>query len=131
MLMSPRVSSAPAPAAKKPKADDASKIKVVVRKRPLSKKERENSAGSIIEVHPRLSGMPAALTVHEPKLKVDLTAYTETHKFLYDEVFDEQIGNAAVYASTARPLINKLFETKQSSTCGSAMRRLLTVAIRK
>ena len=117
MLMSPRVSSAPAPAAKKPKADDASKIKVVVRKRPLSKKERENSAGSIIEVHPRLSGMPAALTVHEPKLKVDLTAYTETHKFLYDEVFDEQIGNAAVYASSARPLINKLFETKQSSTC--------------
>ena len=85
--------------------------------RPLSKKELAETPGSIIEVYPQLVGMPAALTVYEPKLKVDMTAYTEQHKFLYDSVFDEDVGNLEVYRSTAAPLINRVFEHGQSSTC--------------
>ena len=67
--------------AKKPRTDE-SRIKVVVRKRPLSKSERQTTQGSIIEVHeaPPTGGPSANLTIHEPKLKVDMTAYTEQHK---------------------------------------------------
>ena len=31
----------------------------------------------------------AALTVWEPKVKVDLTRYTEKHEFAFDDVFPE------------------------------------------
>ena len=55
--------------------------------------------------------------MHEPKLRVDLTAYTEQHKFLYDSVFDEGIGNRAVYKATAAPLVARLFESGSNSTC--------------
>ena len=90
---------------------------LLLSQRPLSKKELAETPGSIIEVHPQLAGMPASLTVYEPKLKVDMTAYTEQHKFLYDSLFDEDVGNLEVYRSTAAPLINRVFEHGQSSTC--------------
>ena len=64
-----------------------SRIRVVVRKRPLSRKEAEHSRGSILEVaemDPDASF--AQLIVHEPKLKVDMTAYTEQHRFNFDMV---------------------------------------------
>lgn len=85
--------------------------------RPLSKRERETSAGGIIEVHPPLAGQPHAMTVHEPKLKVDMTAYTEQHRFMYDTIFDEGVGNRDVYRASAAPLISRVFEHGQSSTC--------------
>lgn len=90
-----------------------SRIKVVVRKRPLGKKE----TGNIIEVHPQVSGQPAALTLHEPKLKVDMTAYIESHRFMYDDIFDEDASNRRVYEATAAPLISRLFTKGQTSTC--------------
>lgn len=65
------------PAVKRSKMDE-SRIKVVVRKRPLTRKEQASSAGGILQVHP--GTVPACLTLHEPKLKVDMTAYTEQHK---------------------------------------------------
>ena len=85
----------------------------MVRKRPLGKKE----TGNIIEVHPQLAGMPACLTLHEPKLKVDMTAYIESHKFAYDDVFDEGTSNRSVYEATAAPLISRVFTKGQTSTC--------------
>ena len=86
---------------------------MVVRKRPLQKKE----TGNVIEVHPQLAGQPACLTLHEPKLKVDMTAYIESHKFLYDDIFDDGSSNRAVYDATAAPLISRLFTKGTTSTC--------------
>ena len=37
------------------------------------------------------------LVVHEPKVKVDLTKYTEEHDFFFDEVLDETASNQQVY----------------------------------
>ena len=104
---------------KKPRtAADSDRIKVVVRKRPLSQKERDaGDSTGVIEVVPTPAGTPACMQVHEPKIKVDLTQYTEQHRFLYDDVFDETASNEAVYRSTAAPLISRIFHAGQSSTC--------------
>jgi kinesin family protein 2/24 len=36
------------------------------------------------------------LQVHEPKQKVDLTAYTEKHEFVFDAVLNDQVTNDEV-----------------------------------
>ncbi|KAI3740290.1 hypothetical protein L2E82_30716 [Cichorium intybus] len=61
--------------------NNMAKIKVVVRKRPLNKKEVSRKADDI------LSPSANSLTVDEPKLKVDLTAYAEKHDFCFDLLF--------------------------------------------
>ncbi|KAF6174679.1 hypothetical protein GIB67_008734 [Kingdonia uniflora] len=62
------------------------KIKVVVRKRPLNKKELSRREEDIVNVYEN-----AYLTIHELKLKVDLTAYVEKHEFCFDVVLDEHV----------------------------------------
>ncbi len=110
-----RASQSVAASLKKPRTTDSeSRIKVVVRKRPLSSSE---PGPGILEVVPTPMGSPACLAVHEPKVKVDMTAYTDVHQFLYDSVFDENSTNALVYAETAAPLISRIFAKGQSSTC--------------
>ena len=114
-LPSPRTSQSAVVPVKKPRTTDSeSRIKVVVRKRPLSSSEQ---GPGILQVVPTPAGSPACLAVHEPKVKVDMTAYTDVHHFLYDCVFDEQSSNALVYAETAAPLISRIFAKGQSSTC--------------
>ncbi|KAJ0035918.1 hypothetical protein Pint_24515 [Pistacia integerrima] len=66
---------------------NVAKIKVVVRKRPLNRKELSRKEDDIVSV----SGN--GLTVHEPKLKVDLTAYVEKHEFCFDAVLDQHVSN--------------------------------------
>ena len=59
-----------------------SKIFVVVRKRPLSKKEQAN--GEIDNI----SCINPNITVHECKIKVDgITKYLEDHQFYFDNTF--------------------------------------------
>ena len=73
---------------KKARLQDVSRIRVVVRNRPLSRKELEGSMASVLTV-PDSGGDefgPAELSVTEPKVKVDMTAYTEQHRFLFDAV---------------------------------------------
>lgn len=83
---------------------DASKIVVCVRKRPLSKKEKLKNDPDAIKASDN--------TVHvfEPKLKVDLTKYTEVHPFTFDMAFDENAKNQDVYSSCAKPLVQAFFE---------------------
>lgn len=83
----------------------APKIRVVVRKRPLSKKE---SKGRELDVVQTVSDQ--TLLVHEPKQKVDLTRYTETHDFTFDEVFDVDVSTEEVYRHTAQKLIAGIFK---------------------
>ena len=57
-----------------------------------------------------------AVTIHEPKVKVDLTKYVESHRFCFDEVFDENGTNEEIYAATCKPLI-PFFLNKGKATC--------------
>uniref|UniRef100_A0A2C9JU95 Kinesin motor domain-containing protein n=1 Tax=Biomphalaria glabrata TaxID=6526 RepID=A0A2C9JU95_BIOGL len=80
------------------------KIKVCVRKRPLTKRELKAREEDIVNVE-----STNTLAVNEPKLAVDLKAYTLQHEFMFDEVFDETCTNEDVYIRAARPLINCVF----------------------
>ncbi|KHN02960.1 Kinesin-like protein KIF2C [Glycine soja] len=91
--------------------NNVAKIKVVVRKRPLNKKELAKKEDDIVTVYDN-----AYLTVHEPKLKVDLTAYVEKHEFCFDAVLDENVTNDEVYRVTVEPIIPTIFE-KTKATC--------------
>ena len=106
-----------APPEKKPRTEAESRIRVVVRKRPLSRREAEETHGSVLETPPAEPNKPQCLIVHQPQLKVDMTAYVDTHKFLYDAVYDDATNNEAVYHGTAAPLISRLFASGLSSTC--------------
>ncbi|KAL5852397.1 hypothetical protein ACOSQ3_007515 [Xanthoceras sorbifolium] len=90
--------------------NNVAKIKVVVRKRPLNKKELSRKEDDIVTVSDN------ALTVHEPKLKVDLTAYVEKHEFCFDAVLDQQVSNDEVYRVTVEPIIPIIFQ-RTKATC--------------
>ncbi|TYH33680.1 hypothetical protein ES332_D13G075700v1 [Gossypium tomentosum] len=90
--------------------NNVAKIKVVVRKRPLNKKEISRKEDDIVTVDEN------ALTVHEPKLKVDLTAYVEKHEFCFDDVLDEHVTNDEVYRVTVEPIIPIIFQ-RTKATC--------------
>eukprot|EP00762_Andalucia_godoyi_P005031 ANDGO_01444.mRNA.1 Kinesin-13A len=87
-----------------------SNIKVAVRKRPLTKKEEQRNEIDIVTVESQ-----DALTVHEPKVKVDLTKYIDQHQFVFDEVFDSEVDNAEVYARTAAPLVEFVVNNGKAS----------------
>ncbi|XP_057476918.1 kinesin-like protein KIN-13A isoform X2 [Actinidia eriantha] len=91
--------------------NNVAKIKVVVRKRPLNKKEvarKEEDIVTVCDNH--------YLAVHEPKLKVDLTAYVEKHEFCFDAVLDEHVTNDEVYRVTVEPVIPIIFQ-RTKATC--------------
>ncbi|KAE8712376.1 Kinesin-13A [Hibiscus syriacus] len=90
--------------------NNVAKIKVVVRKRPLNKKEISRKEDDIVTVKEN------SLTVHEPKLKVDLTAYVEKHEFCFDAVLDEHVTNDEVYRETVEPIIPIIFQ-RTKATC--------------
>lgn len=68
--------------------DENSKISVLIRKRPLNKKEINKSDHDIIEIP-----NPYKIIVRETKLKVDLTKYIEQHNFNFDMAFNENTTN--------------------------------------
>lgn len=94
----------------KDKASSVAKIKVVVRKRPLNKKELAKNEEDIIETNAN------ALTVHETKLKVDLTEYVEKHNFVFDAVLNEEVSNDEVYHETVEPIVPIIFQ-RTKATC--------------
>ncbi len=77
-----------------------SKIFVVVRKRPLSKKEQSNGEiDNISVINPKI-------TVHECKIKVDgITKYLEDHHFYFDNTFAENETTQEIYDYTVGPMI--------------------------
>lgn len=94
------------------RANSVAKIKVVVRKRPLNKREIAKKEDDIITIEPNSN----ALTVHETKLKVDLTEYVEKHEFVFDAVLNEYVANDVVYAETVEPIVPLIFQ-KTKATC--------------
>ncbi|XP_030970859.1 kinesin-like protein KIN-13B isoform X1 [Quercus lobata] len=97
-------------AADKEKSSSVAKIKVVVRKRPLNKKELAKNEEDIIDTHSN------SVTVHETKLKVDLTEYVEKHEFFFDAVLNEEVSNDEVYRETVEPIVPIIFQ-RTKATC--------------
>lgn len=62
---------------------DTPKIRVVIRKRPLNKKESSRNDTDIINVISK-----DQMIVREEKVKVDLTKFIEETNFKFDAVFD-------------------------------------------
>ncbi|KAF1886987.1 hypothetical protein Lal_00046225 [Lupinus albus] len=94
----------------KEKFSSVAKIKVVVRKRPLNKKELAKNEEDIIDTYSN------SLIVHETKLKVDLTQYVEKHEFVFDAVLNEEVTNDEVYRETVEPIVPIIFE-RTKATC--------------
>ncbi|ESL07587.1 hypothetical protein TRSC58_04721 [Trypanosoma rangeli SC58] len=74
-------------------------IVVAVRKRPklVSKEADEND---VVRCE-----AATTVVVYEPKTKVDLTPVIEPSIYSFDHVFDETVGNAEVYETCCRPLL--------------------------
>ncbi|XP_024529613.1 kinesin-like protein KIN-13A [Selaginella moellendorffii] len=94
------------------KDNGLARIKVVVRKRPINKKELGRKEEDIITIED--SG--CSVMVHEPKLKVDLTAYVERHEFVFDAVLDDHVTNDEVYRVTVEPIVPTIFQ-RTKATC--------------
>jgi pSer/pThr/pTyr-binding forkhead associated (FHA) protein len=88
------------------------RIRVVVRKRPLGKKESNcyDIASTVC------SKSQQAVVIHEPKEAVDLTKYIDNHMFQFDQVLNEEVNNRSVYYCTAYPLIPFVFKGR-NATC--------------
>jgi kinesin family protein 2/24 len=106
-------------------AAEQPRIRVVVRKRPLNKKElakeeedivtmerdvSEPSGGEAGESQSRSQLSAGQLTLWEPRQKVDLTQYTEKHEFAFDDVYPTEVSNDEIYTSTVHPLIGTIFD---------------------
>ena len=61
---------------------------VCIRKRPINKKEAAGGDHDTIE-----GNGPSSLTVSEPKVKYDLTKYTEKWPFVFDLFCHERVCN--------------------------------------
>ena len=71
----------------------------------------------------------ARLTVHEPRVKVDLTKYVEHHAFAFDDVLDGNVSNDAVYRSTVQPLVATIFRAgKVGLLCSKHCRLMAALA---
>ena len=90
---------------------DNSKIFVIVRKRPLSKKEINNGDIDCI------SCLNPKVVVHECKIKIDgITKYLEDHEFYFDNTFNENETTEEIYGYTIEPMINLVLK-KGIVTC--------------
>ena len=72
------------------KNNKAPKIRVTIRKRPLTKKEQAKGEKDIVTVEGQL------ICVAEDREKLDLTKYVEMHKYRFDRVYDEQVSTEQV-----------------------------------
>jgi len=85
-------------------------LSIVVRKRPMNRREIQSQQSDVVMCK------NSAVIVREPKLKVDLTRYTEEHNFLFDQSFDEHTTNEQLYCSCVRPVIDAVFQ-RAKCTC--------------
>ncbi|KAJ3132727.1 hypothetical protein HK100_005078 [Physocladia obscura] len=86
-----------------------SRIRVCVRKKPMSKKAIANKAYDVATTS--IAQYPHSnIYIHEPKTRLDQSKFIETHKFLMDLSFDEHSTNEQVYLATGRPLVKSIFE---------------------
>ena len=85
------------------------KIRVCIRKRPVSKKEESRKEKDIIKVE------KDSIVVYEDKQRLDLSKYTEKHGFEFDNVFSENVSNIEIYNMVIRPILHFALEGGKSS----------------
>ena len=108
----PKPSSIPAPAPAVASSNSrasrsrGSRIEVVVRKRPLNPREVSGGETDITRVE------GSRLTIMEPRLKVDLTKFTQLHDFKFDHCFGEEVSNTQIYETCVRPLFDTILQTQ-------------------
>ena len=90
------------------------RIRVIVRKRPMSKKEASDG-GEVDVIHPLDYDDYGRILVHQPKTKLDLTKEVETTSFAFDNVFDEHSNNIQIYERAVQGLIPGVFRGKWAS----------------
>ena len=77
------------------------KIFVIVRKRPLSKKEIMNGEIDCV------SCLNPKITIHECKIKIDgITKYLEDHEFYFDNTFSENETTQEIYDYTVGQMVD-------------------------
>ena len=76
------------------------KIVVGVRKRPLTATEQRRSDSDIIQTGEN------TLSLFEPKEKLDLTPYTQEHRFQFDHVYSDSSSNKQIFESDVAQLIH-------------------------
>ncbi|KAL4853994.1 Beta-adaptin-like protein C [Chlorella vulgaris] len=84
---------------------DAPKIRVIVRKRPLNKKELDRGESDVLECDADAS----CLYLNAPRVTVDLTLNIDRHSFRFDDVFDEHVDNDQLYERAIQPLVGTAF----------------------
>jgi kinesin family protein 2/24 len=89
--------------------DDEMRIRVIVRKRPMSSSE-DSVSKEVDVIHPLDYGSYGRVLTYQPKTRVDLTRQVETIPFAYDNVFDESSSNKDIYDRTVSDLIPGVFE---------------------
>jgi hypothetical protein len=89
------------------------RIRVIVRKRPMSKREAE--LGDTDVIHPLDYADHGRILVYQPKTKLDLAKEVETTSFAFDNVFNEESNNLEIYWRAVRNLIPGVFRGKWAS----------------
>ncbi|KAI3434568.1 hypothetical protein D9Q98_002640 [Chlorella vulgaris] len=84
---------------------DAPKIRVIVRKRPLNKKELDRGESDVLECDADAS----CLYLNAPRVTVDLTLNIDRHSFRFDDVFDEHVDNDQLYERAIQPQVGTAF----------------------
>lgn len=85
------------------------RIRVVVRKRPMSRKEAAHADDADV-IHPLKYNGYGRILAYQPKTRVDLTREVETLPFAFDNVFPEDSNNCDIYDDTIKNLIPGAFE---------------------
>jgi kinesin family protein 2/24 len=83
-----------------------SRICVAVRKKPVHNDDKD-----IVQCT-----SPNSILINEPKVKYDLTKYTDKHTFVFDVVLDEKCSNREVYQRCTAPLVDTVF-SRGNATC--------------
>ncbi|KAG7356195.1 kinesin motor domain containing protein [Nitzschia inconspicua] len=89
------------------------RIKVIVRKRPMSKSE---STSGLDIIHPLDYNDFGKILVYQPRTRVDLTKEVETVPFAFDNVYGETSTNIQIYERSIRNLVRPFFDG-QWATC--------------
>ena len=88
---------------------DDMRIRVVVRKRPMSRSEAALKDDFDV-IHPLEYRTYGKIMVYQPKTRVDLTKEVESLPFAFDNVFDETSNNSEIYERTVSGLIPAVFD---------------------
>ena len=91
--------------------EDDMRIRVVIRKRPLSSKEVSKSEVDVLQPVRQTQ----RIFVYQPRVRVDLAKEVAMQKFAFDNVFDEYAGNSIIYEETIKDLVPNVFDGNWSS----------------